>query len=177
MAGPPLDELYFLWLYRQVAVEDQRDLSRSYLKLLRKLFTKEFIWIVPNDDNRREDGRDLRSEFLEEEHISDVDLNWLHLGCSMLELLIGLARRLSFQAEGEPNSWFWTLIENVELERFNDNVRLPHDRIDQILERIIWRTYQPDGLGGLFPLNQWNGIDQREVELWYQMHSYILERA
>lgn len=177
MPGAPLDELYFVWLYRQVAVEDSSDPSRSYLKLLKKLFTKEFIWVVPNDDNRREDGRDLRLEFLEEEHISNADPNWLHLGCSMLELLIGLARRLSFQAEGEPNSWFWTLIENLELEQFNDNVRLPNERVDQILERVIWRNYQPDGIGGLFPLMHWNGLDQRKVELWYQMHWYILERA
>lgn len=177
MARAPLDELYFTWLYRQVAVEEDRDPSRSYLKLLRKLFTKEFIWIVGNDDNRGEDGRDLRSEFLEEEHISDVDPNWAHLRCSMLELLIGLARRLSFHAEGEANSWFWTLIENLELERFNDNVRLPNDRVDQILDRVIWRRYQPDGIGGLFPLYNWDGTDQTKVELWYQMHMYILERA
>lgn len=89
MSSPPLDELYFTWLYSQVGSVKDRNPSRSYWKILRKLFTKEFVWIVPNDDNRAEDGRDLRLEFLEEHDIQDVDPNWMRLGCSMLELLIG----------------------------------------------------------------------------------------
>jgi len=177
MNGAPPDELYFNWLYRQVAVVDDRDRSRTHWKLLRKLFTKEFIWIVPNDDNRREDGRNLRHEFLEDERIRQVDEAWFNIRCSMLELLIGLARRLSFQAEGEPQSWFWKLLENLELEQYNDHSLFHEEWIDQILDRVIWRRYQPNGVGGLFPLEQPVERDQRDVELWYQMNSYLLERA
>lgn len=176
MPRKPLDELYFTWLYNQVAVGAIRNPHHTYWHLLRKMFTKEFVWFVPNDDNREKDGQALRLEFLEDEHIHVRDRSWMQLSCSMLELLIGLARRLSFFAEGEPENWFWKLVENLDLERYNDNVRFPEDEVDHILEKVIFRTYRPDGSGGLFPLEN-AAEDQRKVELWYQMHSYILERS
>jgi hypothetical protein len=37
------------------------------------------------------------------------------------------------------------------------------------------REYDPDGRGGLFPLDGTHA-NQREVELWYQMQAYIIER-
>jgi hypothetical protein len=172
----PLDELYFVWLYSQVASVKVKNPSRTYWNLLRHLFRKEFIWLIPNDDNRLEDGRDLRYEFINEQNIQNVDEGWIRLGCSMFELLIGLSRRLAFQAEGHPKEWFWHLIENLGLEDYNDNRRLPDGHIDEVLEQVIWRTYKRNGQGGLFPLNN-NRSDQRQVELWYQLNAYVLERA
>jgi hypothetical protein len=170
----PLDELYLEWLYSQVDSVDQTDPTLTHWGLLRQLFKKEFVWIVPNDDNRVEDGRDLRREFFEEAHIDDVDLDWLQLGCSFLEMLIGLARRLSFQADGEPSGWFWQLLENLELEQYTDSPGPPIDRVDEIMDRVIWRTYTKTGAGGLFPLRH-PRQDQREVEIWFQMHAYLMD--
>jgi hypothetical protein len=170
----PLDERYFVWLYSQVADAEERHPSKTYWGLLRKLYAKEFFWIVPNDDNRIEDGRYLRLEFLDREAIQNVDNDWLHMGCSMLELMIGLSRKLSFVAEGEPQIWFWTLVENLGLEEFNDNRRLPNMLIDNRLNEVIWRTYKRNGHGGFFPLNK-TRHDQRDVEIWMQMNEYILE--
>lgn len=175
----PLDELYFIWLYNQVGDPEVTDPSRTYWWMLKQLFTKEFVWFIPNDDNRAEDGRDLRHEFAEQKRIKNVDPDWIRLGCSMLELLIALSRRLSFQAEGEPRDWFWKLIKNLGLQSFNDykyQIRLPEERIDDILNCVIWRTYQYDGHGGLFPLKNAKR-DQRKIELWYQLSAYILEKA
>lgn len=172
----PLDESYLVWLYSQVAAVGINHPSRTYWNLLRQLFTKEFVWLVPNDDNRMEDGLDLRYEFIEETGVQDVDDNWLRLGCSMLELLIGLSRRLSFEAEGEPVTWFWKLIENLGLEEYNDNRRLSEKLIDNVLNDVIWRTYRRNGRGGLFPLRRAHA-DQREVEMWYQLNAYVLEQA
>lgn len=170
-----LDERYFTWLYSQVAPLKVKNPSRTHWSLAKQLFTKEFVWFVPNDDNRVEDGRDLRFEFLHECGIKDVPPDWLGLGCSMLELLIGLSRRLSFNADGESRDWFWQLIENLNLPPCNDRVYNDDlkDEIDQALDSVIWRTYAPNGDGGLFPLREYNQ-DQRKVELWYQMHAYIL---
>ena len=172
----PLDELYFQWLYRQVASDRLKNPARTYWSLFRHLYTKEFVWLIPNDDNRIEDGRDLRYEFLDDEGIDEVSREWLELGCSMFELLIGLSRRLAFEAEGQPRGWFWLLLENLQLETYNDDIymHLDRDDIDETLDRVIWRTYSPDGHGGLFPLNP-PRRDQRKVELWYQMSSYIQE--
>lgn len=167
-----LDELYFTWLYHHVA-EDSRNPSETYWKLLRQLYCKEFVWIIPNDDNRAEDGKDLRLEFVESEGI-DVDHEWMNMTCSMLELLIGLSRRLSFEAEGEPRGWFWHMIENLGFEIYNDNSLYPEGEIDRRLDELIWRLYKRNGSGGLFPLKR-PPEDQRNVEIWYQLSAYLLE--
>lgn len=169
----PLDELYFVWLYNQVGDSAIRNPTRTYWKVLRQLFTKEFVWIVPNDDNRIEDGKALRYEFVDQSGLINIDLDWMKLGCSTLELLIGLSRRLAFQCDGEPRDWFWHLMDNLDLH-YNDRGYLGENRIDGILDRVIWRTYDEDGHGGLFPLH-YAAIDQRKIEIWYQMSAYILE--
>jgi len=168
----PLDESYFVWLYSQVGDPKIENPHRTYWRLLKHLFTKEFVWIVANDDNRLEDGRDLRKEFAGD---TNLDEDWMRLGCSMLELLIGLSRRLSFEAEGEPRVWFWELMCNLGLDSFNDATLIPDQKIEDALERVIWRTYNSNGRGGLFPLNH-PRQDQTRVELWYQLCAYVLER-
>lgn len=172
----PLDELYFVWLYGQVGSVNEKNPSRSYWRLLKLLHNKEFVWLIPNDDNRAADGCDLRREFCSQEGIYNVDPNWMGLGCSMFELLIAMSRRLAFQDDGTPDRWFWCLIENLELEVYNDNTRPADRKIGHILDRVIWRTYRKNGVGGLFPLKQARE-DQREVELWYQMSNYLLENS
>jgi len=172
----PLDELYFTWLYSQVATVEVRHPSRTYWQVLRVLYKKEFVWLIPNDDNRIEDGKDLRYEFIDDVGVPNVDDGWVNLGCSMLELFIGLSRRLSFEAEGEPEQWFWRLMENLDLEKYNDNMPLPESKVDNILDQVIWRTYSKTGRGGLFPLKKGSRKDQREVELWYQLSEYVLDQ-
>lgn len=169
----PLDELYLNWLYGQIADPDERRPSRKFWRLARHLYTKEFVWFVPNDDNRADDGLYIREEFIEELGLSDVDPDWMKLGCSMLELLIALSRRLSFQGDGDPRDWFWHLIDNLGL-RFDDRRRLPFDVVEETLDRVIWRTYRRNGEGGLFPLRH-PDRDQRDVEIWRQLNSYLLE--
>ena len=171
-----LDELYIQWLYSQVASVRLRNPSRTYWRILRQLYVKEFIWIIPNDDNRVEDGRDLRYEFIEELGLRDIDEAWLRQGCSFLEMLIGLSRRLSFEDDGEPRTWFWKLMENLNLEQYNDNALIPEQEVDDILDTVIFRTYRRDGRGGLFPLRNAR-YDQRDVEIWYQLSAYLLENT
>lgn len=171
---PPLDELYLGWLYKQVSPVTIKNPSRTYYNFLKQLYEKEFVWFVSNDDNRAEDGKNLRYEFLHE--VEDWDEEWLKLSCSMLELLIGLSRRLAFETDNEPRDWFWKLVENLELVDLSDR---SYDRnkmfeVDETLDRVIWRTYLPNGKGGLFPLKNVHA-DQRHVELWYQMNAYLLE--
>lgn len=170
-----LDELYFEWLYGQVGSVKRRDPSRTHWELLKILFTTEFIWMVPNDDNRVEDGRDLRYEFLDEKEMETTDKDWLSLGCSMLELLISLSRRLSFEDGQTVRAWFWELLKNIGLADYNDSVPIPRGLIEETLNRVIWRTYKYNGSGGLFPLKR-PKQDQRGVELWYQLSAYLLER-
>lgn len=172
-----LDESYLEWLYRQVGSVKTRDRSKTYWSLLRQLFRTEFFWWVPNDDNRAEDGRDLRLEFIQDTDIEDVDKDWLDLGCSFLEMLIALSRNCSFEDGREPRWWFWHLLENLRLHECRDSnfdERMA-DFVESVTSEVIWRTYDYDGDGGLFPLEHAE-VDQRHVEIWYQFNTYLLER-
>lgn len=139
------------------------------------LFQKEFTWFVHNDDNRVVQGKELREDFLEETG-AECSQEWLEQGCSMLEMLIALSRRCAFEADDTAVEWFWIMIDNVGLrpyvdEEFSDVYNID---VDVILERVINRTYDYNGHGGLFPLRNADR-DQRKVELWYQMASYLME--
>jgi hypothetical protein len=170
------DDLYLEWLYGEVANVRTRSRSRTYWRLLRQMYKTEFIWWVPNDDNRCEDGKDLRYEFLDACGVQTVDNEWLSMGCSMLEMLVALARAAAFETEGMSHEWFWQFIENLGLEAFTDaryNARA-EQHVQNVLDAIIWRLYSHDGAGGLFPLRN-PPHDQREVELWYQLNAYLVE--
>lgn len=173
MAGT-LDDAYLAWLYLQVGARSVResDPSRTHWRLLRQMHETDFVWLVPNDDNRAADGLELRYEFMDEKAILP-DRAWLERPCSFLEMLIGLARRLAFEGEGQPHVWFWHLIDNLDLTRCNDDRRWSPRRVDEIINSVIWRTYAPSGRGGLFPL-RYSHEDQRDVELWYQMNAYLV---
>ena len=172
----PFDEAYFKWLCRQVESMRQKNPAHTHWKLLKQLFTKEFIWIVPNDDNRLEDGRDLREEFAQDVYPWFVAEYWMQQECSMLEMLIALARRLAFEDAQTVRKWFWEMMHNLNLTDFNDASEYPEEDIDQILDAVIWRTYHPSGRGGLFPLHHAEE-DQRDVEIWYQLSAYLAENG
>ena len=96
-------------------------------------------------------------------------------------MLIALARKAYLITDdGTTRSsvgvWFWKMLSNVKLDHLNDFdwSRKSLGEIDRTITRILDRTYSPSGVGGLFPLNHWEK-DQREVELWYQLNTYLLD--
>jgi len=175
MSEGTLDDLYFEWLYGQVASVKNRNPSRSYWKLFRQLYSKRFVWFVGNDDNRALDGLELRYEFLDETGV-EVDASWMTLECSILEMLIALARRVAFESEGSPVGWFGTFLENLEINRYTDDIYEVSiaEEVNDTLDRLNDRTYSYEGVGGLFPLRNADR-DQRTIEIWYQMSAYLLE--
>lgn len=178
MTGESLDELYFQWLYRQVANHRSDNPASRSESLLRALHNRKFEWSVPNDDNREADGKYLRYSFFEAMgEDPDNYARWLLHDCSMLEMLVALSRRLSFMAGRPPRTWFWQMINNLGIN-FRDNRfgRMQQDAINQALDQVIYRTYRADGVGGLFPARR-PVQDQRKVELWYQMNHYLIERG
>lgn len=168
-----LDDRYLAWLYRQVAVVRPRRSSKTYWDLLKRLYTTEFIWLVPNDDNRAADGKELRREWAETCDIK-LDVDWFSLGCSFLEMLVALARRLEFETEQDVEFWFWHMLDNLDLLDFNDRSEHSPEEIDARIKTVIMRTYDRNGCGGLFPLKNADK-DQRKVEIWYQLSDYLLQ--
>lgn len=138
------------------------------------------MWTVANDDNRVQDGLDLRSEWLSEGAIPikfnnhDVE-EFKAQPCSFLEVLIAMSRRMAFIAEGHPQWWAWHFIKNIELDKMRDPLSSRKvEVIQDTMDAIIWRTYNWTGEGGFFPLKS-PKEDQTKVELWYQMNAYAIE--
>jgi hypothetical protein len=149
-------------------------MDRSYFELTYVMFETEFKWSITMDDNRLADGMDIRHEFADSH---DVDRRVMdELGpCSFIEVLLGLSRRMEFVAGGTAPRWAWQLLMNLGLERMWDHLSRPKAQtVHEILQTVINRTYAPNGQGGFFPL-AWPDRDQRQVELWYQLNSYVEE--
>jgi hypothetical protein len=89
-------------------------------------------------------------------------------------MLIAFSKRAEFMTDIPANDWFWEMLENLDLKRFNDGARIKQKEIDDILEVFIWRTYDVNGTGGLFPVDA-PREDQRHVEIWYQFCGYLLD--
>lgn len=159
---------YFRWLC-EIA-----DLH-NHLFLAADLFDKEFVSYVPNDDNRRLDGMALRDEFADEfvYTISDTE----EFPCSVLEMIIGVAKRLEFQTNEDYKHWIKVLLTNLQLYSFTDtdyydcggfaDVRI-------VLHNLVERRYTRDGIGSLFPVKRSN-YDNAEIEIWYQMQYWLHE--
>src|SRR5687767_11731318 len=142
MTSKPLDDLYLEWLYRHIGLSSSPDPAKTHWKLARHLLSSEFFWTIPNDDNRCEDGKALRYEFAEELGLYDIDPDWMGLGCSMLEMLIALSRRLAFYGEHSPVYWFWRMMKNLGLDKMNDRRRVDFKVVDEIVHTVIWRMYE-----------------------------------
>lgn len=170
--GEPLEVLYFDWLYAKVMLSEPP--AESYSRLIRKLYDTEFVWLLSGDDNRAEDGIDLRIDFLNAAQLSGVDESSFPNGCSVLEMMLALAVRAEFQTDIHTSRWFWEFVSNLGLsDHYDDNFN--QEQVEFILHNFVWRTYAYSGRGGMFPLNGAQ-IDQRKVEIWYQFSAYLLEK-
>lgn len=162
-------ERYFQWLAEQVNV-DVGGRPKEWDGLFRHIHSKDFIWTVPNDDNRIGDAIYLRLEFWDGRPIP-------RRGVSTFEVMVALSRRLEFVAGGDRELWAGQLIKNLGLQKMFDPLSSrKHDRIEEVLDTLIWRTYEPNGEGGFFPL-KFAKEDQTKVEIWYQMNAYIIENT
>jgi hypothetical protein len=171
---------YFRWLYDQAFEIFDVESPKSYVYLCSVLHSIAFGQGVPNDDNRVADGEELRDEFIATQDNIGVEeyVQMSNLGrATLLEVLVALSRRAHPIAEIlTPMEWFQKFLKNLSLLKYNDLAVRPHDefKIERVLRRWNSRRYDPDGKGGLFPLNRPQN-DQREVELWYQMSAYMTE--
>ena len=172
----PFEGVYFNWLCAKVIDVKKKKPSETYWRLLEQLHRTEFVPLLQMDENRAAYGKELRREFLLAADAPD-NLEWREtLGCSILELLIAVARDLEFQTDVSRVSSFWELINNLGLIGYYDAINFDPAYVDGVLEVFNARAYLPDGYGGLFPLKNAQR-DQREVEIWYQMFDYLTDQG
>ena len=173
---------YFDWLYSKIRANNKRLNHRHLLDIL---FKKDFRWTVNFDENRCDDGLELREIYIQEFNIDEDHLEvqyFLKRKCSVLEVLVGLAIRMNDlehileDPKNHTNRWFHELLKNLKLDEFTDELGpIEEAEVDDILERWLGRTYDFFGRGGAFPLKKRPLKDQTRVELWYQMMSYLAE--
>ena len=165
---------YFVWLCDHVITSKASHPRYTYWSLLHQLHETPFRWFVHNDDNRVEDGKDLRTRYQNE--FDMIELDEPDTDASMLEVLIALSEGAAYNSVGRPSRWFWKLLENLGLSHYTDAHYNDHviDEVAEVLQKVVSRDYGEDGRGGLFPL-QYPDRDQRRVEIWYQLAAYLHE--
>lgn len=169
-----LDDLYLNWLHAKIMLNEPAHRGfNSYFRLLYTMFHTEFVWLLSGDDNRHEDGLDLRTEFIRESRL-DIDYSWFEDGCSVLEMLIAFARRAEFQTDTSMSEWFWEFVNNLGLAGQYDEA-FEEELVSNTLNSFVWRTYNSDGTGGLFPIEH-PTEDQRKVEIFYQFSEYLVDK-
>jgi hypothetical protein len=134
------------------------------LRTLRRPFTIK----LEMDGNRIEDGLALRQEFREIYYDCPIP----GIPCTVLEVLIALARRMEYITWREDlytAFWFWEMVDNLEL-----NPRHPRVENERIIDTWMARKFSFNGIGSPFPLKKCN-VDQTKIEIWYQMQNYMIE--
>lgn len=172
-----LDDLYIEWLYTNfVGSVENMNPERSFWNLTRRLYSIPFTWSIDDDANRAEAGKELRQQFIIDCNVDDIEIGWLQLDCSVLEMMAGLACGCSFESLGTPGDWFWKFLENLGLSSYNDRIyNSTHEaEVDAVVKRLLDRTYERNGEGGLFPCKHATR-DQTQINLWYQAQGYLLE--
>lgn len=164
---------YFKWLLKLV------DADENYSMLWTKLMRTDYIWIIERDGNRAKSGSDLRYIFAVEEGYNDEEQalikEYLVGPCSVLELIVSLARTIEMDIMGDAEYedrtkvWFHDMIDNLGLTEY-DNKYYDDCRVDYILNRFMQRKYSNNGDGNLFKYKRKN---LKNIELWEQMQEYL----
>lgn len=181
-ASENLNKEYFGWLYRLVCPNGYFH-GHSYVNLLHNLHAVDFTYSIDMDENRMEDGLDLRYRFGYEKNYSKTTIKeYLDLEpCSVLEMMIALAVRCEEHIMDDPvvgnrtPDWFWAMIENLGLGGMDDTKVIKdyyNNHFNEVIDKFLNREYDSDGKGGLFTVKDCI-YDLREEEIWYQMCWYL----
>lgn len=176
MYADNIEKEYFDWICGVVQA------NNNYQKLLWHLFKNiRFEAILSRDENRADDGINLRYRFSQEGRYSYSEICYAldNRDCSMLEMIAALALKCEenymydFTIGDRTSQWFWEMLKNLGLDSFDD-YHWSEDYVNEICEVFINRDYAPDGKGSLFYIPGCEK-DMREVEIWYQMCWYLNE--
>lgn len=176
-----LTELYFQWLKSESFKTKAK--QAEFEGVLRLLHDIPFYWTIWQDENRAGDALAFRQyEFLvEQDYGNDYDQHWLNAWAtaapSVLEVMLGIARRWSIYFGDPVPFYFQHLFNNMEFNLFPGHY-LAVSTQDEIRNRVdIWLThqYEPNGHGSPFPVDNarvFDIIDMRHLEIMQQMNAY-----
>lgn len=168
---------FFEWLCKKV-YDEQYSKRLSYRVLLEYLFATDFTYILPMDENRADDGINLRYRFATEAGYNDeIIQDNIDFPCSILEMMIALSIRCEEHIMSDPDigdrtgQWFWNMIVNLGLGNMSDD-NFDERYVEGIVRNFLNRHYNKNGKGSLFIIeNPYQ--DMRDIEIWYQMCMYL----
>lgn len=166
---------YFEWMYDLVSGFRFAP-GNTYRKLLTFLHDVEFTYFVPHDENRAEDGEELRYRYCCAHSCEDLEY-YLSGPCSVLEMMVALAIRCEENIMDDPiigdrtAQWFWSMVTNLGLGSMTDN-KYNEWLVNDVITRFLDRDYDYDGSGGLFRVKHWHR-DMRDAEIWHQAMAYL----
>lgn len=176
-----VDELYFKWLMQTMG-----NPTESLTRLCWMIHQNTFTRAVGNDVNRAVNGMHLRNRFVEDFLDAGLDErktnSLMDEECSWFEMLVALSESLDFLYDGGVQENFLELVGNLGLTKILASPRdgrydqVDQDLVDAATSRVDNNHFDPDGLGGLFPLHKRDHPDQREVEIWEQHAAYFREK-
>lgn len=155
---------------------------KKYRKIFEVLHDIDYIYVMERDKNRLSDGLGLRRDF--ENAIHDryphlVD-EFHNRRCSVMEMLVALAIRVDtsilcdpMSGEETPYKFFMEMIENLRLDQFK-GMHFDAHGVRLIISLWMRRNFKPNGEGSPFPVKN-DDRDQRKLETWDQVNSYISE--
>ena len=154
--------------------------AEKYTKLINHLHSKEFEWVIDMDRNRAIDGISLRYRFAWNKNVGyeEIDISFDNVPCSIFEMMVALAKRceenimLDSDYGDRTGYWFWEMVANMHLGRYDDD-NYDAEEVEEIVDRMLFRLYSPNGDGGLFTVN--NGKDMRREEIWCQLMGHLHE--
>lgn len=178
MWSESLNQAYFEWLI-EIGIGFEK--YERYSKLIHALDGTDFIYTIPLDGNRFEDGIALRYRYGIEECVDESEIaSVLDIHpCTMLEMMIALAFRveesiMSNADDGDrTKKWFWIMIDSLGLsDMTNDHFDMEY--FQSAMDRLTNHMYERDGSGGLFTIPN-SKRDMRTAEIWYQANWYLVE--
>lgn len=166
---------YFEWLCCLVC--NYRDSNTiSYDKLLMRLHSIEFTYILPMDKNKAKDGVALRWRYAWEHGMRDVP-ECLDGPCSVLEMMVAISVYCEENIMDDPSignrtgQWFWGMIVNLGLGAMTD-IRFDRKFVDDTIRRFLNRDYKSNGKGGLFRIDNCE-YDMRDLDIQHQLCRYL----
>lgn len=161
---------YYSWLLERIDAAPGANFC-NYQKLCQALYERDYIWLMPLDENRACAGLALRDKFANEMCVCLEDVP--DGSCSVLEMLIALADDMSMLFDDSTSRWFWEMMANINLDHFSDD-RFDAHNVNVILTTWLERRYTFKGTGSIFPVH-YITQDARKMQVWDLMNAYINE--
>lgn len=169
-------EAYGRWIIKERIEVPYDRMFWKHEKLMNELHKIPFIYLIPRDANRDEDGLSLRREYADLLRLYRIPFEGMP--ASVLEVMAAIAIRVDGEYIGNPHDerpdlFLYEMVKNLGLLVFDDR-NFNSESVHKIINTWLYREFRSDGLGSPFPIQN-DTRDQREFEIWDQMNHYIFE--